>query len=315
MWHAMHDEYFFTWPPSPQLAMVIFPYIRSAYYNMWKEFVYPYESKLNRQILGLPEVRQDGDRGNNRQQNDRNDRNADRNADRNRDGGIITNFLQTIIDALDADDEEAPDDGAFDNVRVVDEQVELQVGNGEGGEVVVEVVIEQAVEVDEEQEEAEEVVPIDIAGLPPAPRLQPVQPDRPAQGAANPVPPVAEQPDQQGDHEVPPARAARRPGLGTILSSVSNSITSALIMPGVSYAMGEVLRMLLPTKWTAGALYRHGPLGRPGLLHERWGRSLLGGCLFVVMKDAIRLYVKYRKASAMMQRRIKNVDRKRLRRS
>ncbi|KAI0204981.1 hypothetical protein F4808DRAFT_317026 [Astrocystis sublimbata] len=85
-----------------------------------------------------------------------------------------------------------------------------------------------------------------------------------------------------------------------------NFIAGALLWPGVCYGAGEVLRYILPSRfvtklpWTSAT----------GLLQERWGRSLVGGCLFVVLKDVFFLYVKYRRMMNRPYRRIKNAERR-----
>lgn len=81
-----------------------------------------------------------------------------------------------------------------------------------------------------------------------------------------------------------------------------NFIAGALTFPAICYGAGELLRAILPSKMTTR------PLSRPltGLLQERWGRSLVGGCLFVVLKDAFFLYVKYRRAMIRPMRKIVN---------
>src|SRR5690606_21944540 len=93
---------FLLLPPSPQLAFAIFPGIRSLYYNLYREFVWPYEVNLNRQIMGLPPLdsRQNGAVANENR----------RNADRNGEGGIA-GFLQNLLDALEPEDGEQ---GGFD---------------------------------------------------------------------------------------------------------------------------------------------------------------------------------------------------------
>lgn len=83
-----------------------------------------------------------------------------------------------------------------------------------------------------------------------------------------------------------------------------NFLAGALVWPGVCYGMGELLRMVLPSRFTTRPLL--GP--NTGILQERWGRSLVGGCLFVVLKDAFFLWVKYRRMMNRASRRIKNAD-------
>ncbi|KAM5354408.1 hypothetical protein ACJ41O_001057 [Fusarium nematophilum] len=314
VYHFMHDDSFLTWPPSPQLAMAMFPYIRSAYLNVWREFAFPYEVSLNRQIMGLPplEPRQDQPLANDRQPEQRNG-----------EGGVV-GFLNGLIEALEVEDVDDEHDDAA-QLRVAQDEGD----DGEGG-VVLELVIEEVEDVPEEDEDdwggsqhegidRNRQWPVDQDV--PAPRpAQEVQRDRavapiPAQEAAPapvvapaPAPAVNDQPAQPHEHEAPQAPPARRPGLGTILSGVSNALVSALILPGISYVVGEFLRLALPKQWTM-----RGSTMRPGLLHQQWGRSLVGGCLYVVIKDVVRLYTKYRKVAAIGQRRVKNVERERRR--
>jgi hypothetical protein len=70
--------------------------------------------------------------------------------------------------------------------------------------------------------------------------------------------------------------------------------------------MGELIRATLPK-----ARVTRGWRRPAGLLQEQWGRSLVGGCLFVVLKDAIALYTKYRRVQVKANRRVRNVERRR----
>lgn len=47
-----------------------------------------------------------------------------------------------------------------------------------------------------------------------------------------------------------------------------------------------------------------------GLLQEKWGRSLVGGMMFVVLKDALILYVKWKRARDQGKRRVLDYDRR-----
>jgi len=107
------------------------------------------------------------------------------------------------------------------------------------------------------------------------------------------------------------ARAQARPDQrvnppNSSLSSVLNFFAGALLWPTVSYSVGNLLRMTLPKTWVTRP--SSGPI--TGLLQERWGRSLVGGCLFVVLKDAFFLYTKYRRAINRPYRRIRSVARR-----
>lgn len=95
-------------------------------------------------------------------------------------------------------------------------------------------------------------------------------------------------------------------------SALLNFLAGSLLMPGVWCGMGELMRLLLPrrlvTRPSGGGAVSSAPLGSAtGLLQERWGRSLVGGCLFVVIRDAFALYLKYRRAVGRSHRRIRNV--------
>lgn len=302
MYHVMHEDDFLTWPPSPQLAIAVFPYLRSVYYNLWKEFVLPYEVKLNRQLVGLPPAQE---RPNDGHQGANNQRNGQRNGIA--DGGVI-GLLQGILDALDPDDDDGQGGGNdLDRIEFVHDDVEVLDGDEEG-EIMVELQIEE-VELDENGAPVADGQPIELA----PPFAQPDD-DEGVPGGAEAAADEAEAEAAQPGHEAPQA-PPRRMGIGTILSNVSNAIVSALILPGISFAMGEALRLALPKAWTTAAprnpWSRYGLLGRPGLLQQQWGRSLIGGCLYVVLKDVVRVYTKSRRVAAMGNRRVKNVDRRR----
>ena len=84
---------------------------------------------------------------------------------------------------------------------------------------------------------------------------------------------------------------------------IAEVVMGALCFPAVASAMGELLRFGLPRTWTEPSFRR------PGFLQTRWGRTVAGGCLFIVMKDTLLLYSKYRTAKDHKLRRIMNYDR------
>ncbi|KAI9831578.1 MAG: hypothetical protein M1819_004810 [Sarea resinae] len=137
-----------------------------------------------------------------------------------------------------------------------------------------------------------------------------------------------------GDENARPAPAAaaaappmRRDDL-TIQSlyRTTNSVLGALALPGVSALMGFLLELGLPKSWTsspppslaaaaaaataAAAGVGGGSSSRRGLLQSRWGRSLVGGCLFVVLKDAITLYCRWKVAQSHRERRVLDYDKR-----
>jgi hypothetical protein len=130
---------------------------------------------------------------------------------------------------------------------------------------------------------------------PPQPRNPPVEGAAPGDGnnaqGAQPA-----QPNQAGWQE----GWEIRQDVSATLSA--DTIMGALLFPAVAAAMGEVLKVSLPAKWV-GRGVGVGVGGR-GLLMEKWGRSFVGGCLFVVLKDVVTLYCKWRKAKDFGKRKV-----------
>ncbi|QIW95045.1 hypothetical protein AMS68_000563 [Peltaster fructicola] len=139
---------------------------------------------------------------------------------------------------------------------------------------------------------AEEAGP-EVEGAAPAPDV-PVEPAQPAQRQA--------------------VQAERR--LSFSPASLAESVLGALVFPTIAELSGELLRLALPKAWTSPAAAiaavssRSGfRAGSKGILHEKWGRSLIGGCLFVVFKDALMIYVRWKMAQMHRNRRVLDYDR------
>ncbi|KXG48930.1 Zinc finger, RING-CH-type [Penicillium griseofulvum] len=88
-------------------------------------------------------------------------------------------------------------------------------------------------------------------------------------------------------------------------SNLADVILGALAFPAISASMGGLLKYLLPKSWTSPAMDR----GRLGLLQTRWGRSVVGGCMFVLLKDALVLYCRWKLAQTHRRRKVLNYDR------
>ena len=153
----------------------------------------------------------------------------------------------------------------------------------------------------------------------------------PEPAQASPPPAVQEAEAQAPTPAPAPALAAQLPqpaaqgneGLGVrdavelcsfYFSDAINSVATSLLFPFISYGMGELIRLSLPRSWTSlpkpivtsgffskGTVVSKAPTG---LLQQRWGRSLVGGCLFVVIRDVFGVYAKYKKVQALKARRI-----------
>ena len=90
-------------------------------------------------------------------------------------------------------------------------------------------------------------------------------------------------------------------------SSIFRDVVGALAFPAVAAGIGELLAFALPAAWmTSANFYR----GRPGLLRHKWGRTFVGGCVAIVLKDAFVLYCRWKMAQSHRQRSIMNFDRK-----
>ncbi|KAI9729430.1 MAG: hypothetical protein M1834_006811 [Cirrosporium novae-zelandiae] len=86
---------------------------------------------------------------------------------------------------------------------------------------------------------------------------------------------------------------------------LADTITGALAFPGVSALMGLLLKYALPKSWTVSDSrdwWRY----KNGLLSSRWGRTVVGGCLFVVLKDAVVLYCRWKQAQNFRRRRVED---------
>lgn len=116
-------------------------------------------------------------------------------------------------------------------------------------------------------------------------------PDRPLAVGPPPVPAAQVQ--------APPRE---RPQLDLVGSSLglADKIVGALLFPALSAAMGELLKLTLPYAWrTPPQMWER---RSAGLLQTRWGRSVVGGCLIVLLKDSAVLYSRYRLAQIQRKR-------------
>ena len=118
--------------------------------------------------------------------------------------------------------------------------------------------------------------------------------------------PVEMPPAEQANAENPPAApvpaAPRERQLDIVASSMglADKVVGALLFPALSAAMGELLRFALPYTWRTPP--RMWERRSAGLLQTRWGRSVVGGCLIVLLKDSMVLYSRYHLAQTQRKR-------------
>ena len=174
-----------------------------------------------------------------------------------------------------------------------------------------------------------EIIEEHVAAPPPAVNNAPAL-------AAGQAQPPARDADQNNDEAAPPAAQlaavqapppaapaaapANRPnGLVVTTGRILDNVVGALCFPLIASAMGELLRLGLPLSWTtvSAVAQKNGWFSRlpapsarrPGLLQTKWGRTIIGGCLFVVMKDTLVTYSRYRLAQDHKKRKVLDYDR------
>lgn len=123
---------------------------------------------------------------------------------------------------------------------------------------------------------------------------------------APPLDDNAARPQQQENPRPRPRAQHRERNLIFQTTNIADTVLGALVFPSIAAAVGEMIRLGLPKSWTSPPAS-----GRPtGFLQQRWARSLLGGCLFVAVKDAVLLYVRLKMAQNHRKRKVLDYDKK-----
>lgn len=135
------------------------------------------------------------------------------------------------------------------------------------------------------------------------------------QEAVNPAP-ADQNNDRNGDNQngdaqpqQPPPQRPGRPVQNFVFAipDLVRLSLGALALPLVSYHMGQILKFTLPKAWTTYTRYWK-PQGINGILRSQTARTVVGGCLFIVMKDSLFLYCKYSMAQNHRKRRVLNYN-------
>ena len=139
-----------------------------------------------------------------------------------------------------------------------------------------------------------------------------------------PFPPPADQNnDRDGENQngeaqpqapqQPPAQPPRpgRPIIQNFVFAIPDLVRlslGALALPVVSYYMGQIFKATLPKTWVTPppSYYWHRGGGGKGIMQSQTGRTVVGGCLFVVLKDSLFLYAKYSMAQNHKKRKVLN---------
>ncbi|KAI4166200.1 MAG: hypothetical protein LQ342_000086 [Letrouitia transgressa] len=254
------------WPPSVAMTLAMLPYLRAVYNGLYKRYVAPRDKAWAKEVLPRAEENRDNDQ-----------------ADEPEPAAAVgeelagMNFELGVELEIIEEEEVAPE-----NARPREGQrLEDPVGDG-------------------------------AAAAPAPPDIQARRIDAAANDRAQ-APQAGEQGENNNDGDrneqapAPPHRHRHRE-FNFSIGELTKTIVGALVFPSIAATMGGLLKATLPAAWTtppitAGFWDRRG--GRnEGFLHSRFGRSVAGGCLFIVLKDSLMLYARYRTAKDHRKRRV-----------
>lgn len=302
-----------TWPPSPAWVMTALPWVSFSYNRIYFDLFGAYERRLNKALRGRGLPNENGPVA---EDNDGDMPQADVGAENGaapepEDEGYFAQALRLGNAVLNMMGDENNDEGIVAEIELqigpeddeqqvvqelqneIDELNEIAAGNRVAPEVAV--VEDEQTEDPQQPEQAEG--DDDAAEPPPAIRIEPRAQAPAAQNVNN---------DNNQLAPEEPIREAR--GTSTTLTDLVNGVVSALTFPLVCWASGEVLRHTLPITWVTRPSAREAT----GLLQEQWGRSLVGGAVFIVARDMVNLYSKHRQVEVRKHRRVRNVPRRKV---
>ncbi|KAH9871617.1 hypothetical protein J1614_005872 [Plenodomus biglobosus] len=259
------------WPPSAAFSFAALPYLR-GFYNAYYDRVWlPREQQWLKEIQ--PRAGEDANADAEQFEHDH-DHDHDHNHDHLHDGEVINEVEIEVDFDIFADWNNGGDAAPADNAQPQAHPINAP--------------------------------PLDDNAVPDLINMQ----DQP-QDAAAPAPNIPLQP------AAPRRQRARAQARAYSTTSIADTILGALIFPSIAAAMGELLKQTLPSSWVTppagtpaiswlgGWVNTSGRQGKAtGFLQTRWGRSIVGGCLFVGFKDALLLYVRWKMAQNHRRRRI-----------
>lgn len=293
--------------------MTILPWVSFSYNRIYYDLFGAYERRLNQALRGRGPPSEDapGIEGGN------NEGGQQPNAVANNGGVAQQDDEGYFAQALRVGNAVLNMLGDDNNDDEVVAEIELQIGHGADEQAAVEELQEELIEIaginrdegvamaepgqDEAQAPANEPAG-ENAGDPAAPA--------PVVHLEAQVNNQAAPPNNDNNNQAPeePIREAR--GTSTTLTDLVNGVVSALSIPIVCWGAGEVLRVSLPDSW----VMRPNARAATGLLQEQWGRSLVGGAVFIVARDMVNLYTKHRRVEVRKHRKVRNVPRRRAQR-
>ncbi|KAF2167208.1 hypothetical protein M409DRAFT_22637 [Zasmidium cellare ATCC 36951] len=175
---------------------------------------------------------------------------------------------------------------------------------------------------DDAEEMAENVAPAQDDEAAPGPNVQDNRPNPRGGGNEQAQRNAGQQPQQNQPQQQQQANGNQQNGqvdrrISFSASAIAETAIGAIAFPTLAGLAGEALKLVLPTSWTTPPApncrwgSRWGTqTGVKGFLQNKWARSIVGGCLLVVAKDALMLYVRWRMAQMHRGRRVVDFDRK-----
>ncbi|KAK0627279.1 hypothetical protein B0T14DRAFT_512336 [Immersiella caudata] len=295
----------FSWPPSPEWAFTLMPVVHVTYDFLYAEFLGPIEKRFNQVLRGRPTTEStaaaeqvDAEQGDGAP--------AEQNGERRGLGRTALAWLGRLLGGPLFHGNEGEENNEQEDIEV-DIRIDLAAAGEE--------VEADDPEVDADADDLAEAIQGEFQMVPEEPvQLEEEQPRAEERDADPPLPAEPRQrrrDRQRGRNRADNAnggqnRLVEEPRV-SLFSVIMNGMTTTLLFPAISYGMGELVRRVVPASWARPPTYR-----RPatGLLQYRWGRSLIGACLFFVLRDAFALYYKYRRVQVKLARRVRNVERK-----
>ncbi|KAK4655530.1 hypothetical protein QC762_303150 [Podospora pseudocomata] len=355
-----------TWPPSPVWAVALMPSVQFAYTFLYYEVFGKLEKRLNRALRGRPmdeeppneaqlqqqpppiqavaangqqQQRQPGEQqqpppqngaGNNNNNNNNNNQREGENGEEGMWDAVI-NLGRAVVGLFGDDDDQADADLDDDDVMGRADEIvfEVQLNLGDDGHDHDHDHHHHHHNDDDQDEMGNIHMDVAVpAGLPAPPPAAAQQPAPPPQNNNR-----RNHRNRDNNEVARPPPGPNGEGETNFLSLFINSIVSSLLMPVISFGMGEAIRFLAPKSWVTRSVFQRdsiwssiwggggrrrtipaaagtGGVFAPSILQHQWGRSLVGGCLYVVLRDAWTLYVKWRRVQVKQNRRVKNVERR-----
>jgi len=270
-----------SWPPSAALSFALLPYLRGAY-NAYYEKVWG--AKMQKWLSEIqPRAGTD----------DQNANGDNRNLMRDEGNGIIDINIEVVQEVMEEEQE------------VLNEQLQAQDQDQD-----------QRDQQNQDQQNQEQPIQQQDGIAHPfhAPPLDEVAPAPQVRDNRNIDAAMAAALQNHDRHRHGDDNGGEGHGFNISLSGITNQVLGALAFPTIAAMMGELLRLTLPKGWVTMPFNKL-PFGarlavRPtGLLQQRWGRTLVGGCMFVALKDALMIYVRWKMARNHRFRRVLDYDR------